>query len=325
MKLFAYEVRADEVEFFEKLRQAHGVEITLSSEVPALDNAYLAAGCDGVTMLGQGRIDAPLLDAYHQMGIRYLSTRTIGYNHIDLDHAKKVGIHVSNADYAPNGVAEYTIMLMLLCLRCYKPALWRINVNDFSLGGLRGRELRNLTVGVVGTGSIGKQVIRDLQGFGCRILAHSKHPAEGVAAEYVDLDTLYRESDLITYHTALTPETYHMVNEESLAKMKDGVIIVNSARGPLMDSEALVVAVERGKIGALGLDCIEKEEGIYHKNHRDDILSNRDMAYLRQFPNVVMTPHMAFYTDAAVESMVQCGVEGILEMAEKGSCRTMLV
>ena len=185
-------------------------------------------------------------------------------------------------------------MLMLLCLRHYKPSLWRINVNDFSLGGLQGREQRNLTVGVVGTGSIGKQVIRTLQGFGCRILAYSRHPAPNVDAEYVDLDTLYAQSDLITYHTALTPETFHMVNAESIAKMKNGVIIVNSARGPLMDSAALVEAVERGKIGALGLDCIEKEEGIYHKNHRDDIISNRDMAYLRQFPNVVMTPHMAF-------------------------------
>lgn len=325
MKIFAYEVRADEIGYFERLRQEYGVEIQLSGDVPDENNAAMVSGCEGVTMLGQGRIDAQLLDAYHSFGVRYLSTRTIGYNHIDLDHAKKIGIHVCNADYAPNGVAEYTIMLMLLCLRHYKPALWRINVNDFSLGGLQGRELRNLTVGVVGTGSIGKQVIRTLQGFGCRILAYSKHPADNVAAEYADLDTLYAESDLITYHTALTPETFHMVNEESLAKMKDGVIIVNSARGPLMDSAALVPAVERGKIGALALDCIEKEEGIYHMNHRDDILSNRDMAYLRQFPNVVMTPHMAFYTDAAVESMVQCGVEGILQMAETGSYRNMLV
>lgn len=325
MKIFAYEVRADEVAYFERLRQERGVEITLSGEVPSLDNAPLTAGYEGVTMLGQGRIDAALLDAYHSFGVRYLSTRTIGYNHIDLEHAKKIGIHVCNADYAPNGVAEYTIMLMLLCLRHYKPALWRINVNDFSLGGLQGRELRNLTVGVVGTGSIGKQVIRTLQSFGCRILAYSKHPAPNVAAEYVDLDTLYAESDIITYHTALTPETFHMVNAESIAKMKDGVVIVNSARGPLMDSNALVEAVEQGKIGALGMDCIEKEEGIYHKNHRDDIISNRDMAYLRQFPNVVMTPHMAFYTDAAVESMVQCGVEGLLEMAETGTFRNMLV
>lgn len=325
MKIFAYEVRADEIEYFERLRQVYGVEIQLSGEVPGPNNAALTAGCEGVTMLGQGRIDAALLDLYHSFGVRYLSTRTIGYNHIDIEHAKKIGIHVCNADYAPNGVAEYTIMLMLLCLRCYKPALWRINVNDFSLGGLRGRELRNLTVGVVGTGSIGKQVIRTLQGFGCRILAYSRHPSADVAAEYVDLDTLYAQSDLVTYHTALTPETFHMVDRESIAKMKDGVIIVNSARGPLMDSNALVEAVERGKIGALGLDCIEKEEGIYHKNHRDDILCNRDMAYLRQFPNVVMTPHMAFYTDAAVESMVQCGVEGILDMARTGQYRNMLV
>ena len=325
MKIFAYEVRPDEAACFERLRQERGVEIILSGEVPTLDNAALTAGCEGVTMLGQGRIDAALLDAYHSFGVRYLSTRTIGYNHIDIEHARKIGIHVCNADYAPNGVAEYTIMLMLLCLRHYKPSLWRINVNDFSLGGLQGRELRNLTVGVVGTGSIGKQVIRTLQGFGCRILAYSRHPDPKVDAEYVDLDTLYAQSDLITYHTALTPETFHMVNGESIAKMKNGVIIVNSARGPLMDSAALVEAVERGKIGALGLDCIEKEEGIYHKNHRDDIISNRDMAYLRQFPNVVMTPHMAFYTDAAVESMVQCGVEGILEMAETGTYRNMLV
>lgn len=326
MKICAYEVREDERESFERIAAQCGVEVTLNEEVPSLDSASLARGCEGVTTLGQGQIHAALLDTWADMGVKYLSTRTIGYNHIDLTHAEQVGMKVCNACYPPSGVADFTIMLMLMCLRHYKQALWRGQVNDFSLNGLKGRELGNLTVGVLGTGRIGQAVIQRLQGFGSSILAYDPHPNPVLSKqiEYVSRDELFARCDLITLHMPLTPATHHIINKESLAKMKDGVVIINCARGDLADVDALIKGIETEKIGALGLDVVEFEEGITHVDHRIDILSNRHMAYLRQFRNVVMTQHMAFYTDTAVNSMVNCGVKGIVEMAQTGTCATQL-
>ena len=152
MKIMVYEARPDERADLEKQAALHGVELSVTDAVPTLENASLAAGCIGVSILGQGCIDAALLDAYHALGIRYLSTRTIGYDHIDLDHARSIGLRVCSASYAPNGVADFTVMMILMCLRHYKQALWRGQVNDFSLTGLQGREMKDLTIGIIGTG-----------------------------------------------------------------------------------------------------------------------------------------------------------------------------
>ena len=326
MKIFAYEVRDDEKKASERLAEEYGVELTISTDVPSLQNAGEVAGFDGITMLGQGNISRELLEAYKQAGIRFLSTRTIGYNHIDLKAAKDLGIKVCNASYPPNGVADFTVMMILMSLRHYKQAMWRGYVNDFSLKGLQGRDLKDMTVGIMGTGRIGLQVIKNLTGFGCRILAYDVFENEEAKsmAQYVDLETLYRESDIISLHMPLLPSTRHIINAESIAKMKDGVIIVNCARGELTDSNALVDGIESMKIGALGMDTMEGEEGIIHADRRTDIIANRNWFYLHQFRNVIMTQHMAFYTVQAVDSMVRCGVEGIVKMSQDGTYQTML-
>lgn len=317
MKIMVYEARKDELADLNRIAGELGVELEISEAVPSLETAGLAAGCQGVSMLGQGKIGPELLDRFHEMGVGYLSTRTIGYNHIDVAYAKHLGIRVCNARYAPNGVADFTIMMMLMCLRHYKQALWRGQVNDFSLAGLQGREMKDLTVGIIGTGRIGTQVIRNLSGFGCRILAYDvqENPQVGELAEYVDYERLLAESDIISLHVPLLDSNHHMINSDTIAKMKDGVILINCSRGELADLEALVEGIEQEKIGALGMDTSEGEEGIIHEDHRIDILPNRNWFYLHQFRNVIMTQHMAFYTDAAVESMVDCGIRGIWEMA----------
>ena len=327
MKLYLYEVREDEREIIESVAKELGVEISCSSDVPAPDNAQRLAGYDAVSVLGQGSISAGLLEKYSALGIKHLSTRTIGYNHIDLAAAKELGISVCNADYPPDGVADFTVMLILMCLRHYKQAMWRGQVNDFSLQGLQGRNMSSLTVGVLGAGRIGTQVLKNLSGFGCRLLAYNRRENAEAAkyARFVDMDTLFRECDVISLHLPLTPETKHIINAETIAKMKDGVIIVNCARGELTDIDALIDGIETLKIGALGMDTIEGEEGIIHLDHRTDILANRNVFYLHQFRNVVMTQHMAFYTQEAVASMVRCGVEGVFAMAETGTYRTKLV
>lgn len=326
MKIYVFEVRDDEREYLEKLSQETGAEIILDSGGLTADRIPDLERDSCVSVLGMYRYGKAELDLLKARGILFLSTRTIGYNHIDVDYAGKIGIHVCNARYDPNGVADYTIMMILLCLRNYKQALWRTQVNDYSLSGLIGRELKDLTVGIIGTGSIGSTVIRELSGFGCRILASSRHENAGVRhlAEYVPLEKLYRECDVISLHVSLVPETYHMINSETLSLMKPGVVLINCARGALMDMKALISGIESEQIGALGLDCMEYEENIVHKDLKTDIFSNRDMAYLRQFKNVIHTQHMAFYTDSAVRSMAECGVKGLLQMYRGEKCETVI-
>ena len=313
MKIGVFEVRADEEEALRAIQKELGFEAVVRQEPLTLENVDLLQGCQGVTTLGQSRLNRELLGRVRAQGVDCLTTRTVGYNHIDLNAAQELGIRVCNVSYGPESVADYTIMLLLVLLRNYKPALYRQNVNDYSLAGLEGRQVKNLTVGVVGTGRIGLKVMEELSGFGCRILAYDPYPNERAKqyGSYVPLEQLWRECDCITLHAPLTPENYHLVNRETLALMKDGVILLNCARGPLMDTGAVIQAVEDKKIGRLGMDVIEEEEGIYHLDRRDDILKNRHMAYLRQFPNVVMTQHLAFYTEEAVQSMVEGGIRNL--------------
>lgn len=327
MKITAYEVRNDERKYFEEVAVKYNIEIVYTKETLNDDTVELARGCLGVTILGQSKINPSILDKLKKLNICYISTRTVGYNHIDINYASQIGIKTSNASYEPNGVADFTIMLILMSIRHYKQALFRGNVNDYSLEGLQGREMKNLTVGVLGSGRIGSKVIDHLRGFGCRILVYDTVQNQNVAhkAKYVDLDTLYSESDIITLHIALKKDTYYMINKEALSKMKDGVVLINCARGELMDIESVIEGIETKKIGALGLDVFENEEEIYHRDRRTDILTNREMAYIRQFPNVTMTQHIAFYTDSAVKSMVTCGVSNLVSFIQKGECENEIM
>ena len=186
-------------------------------------------------------------------------------------------------------------------------------VNDYSLQGLEGREMKDLTIGIMGTGRIGQAVLKNLSGFGARLLAYDIHQNETakIYATYVDLEQFYQECDIISLHMPYLKSTHHLINDQTISKMKDGIIIINCARGQLCNTESLIRGIENKKIGALGLDVVEGEEGIYHQDMRTDIIKNKNMAYLRQFPNVVMTQHLAFYTDAAVSSMVQLSLNGL--------------
>lgn len=326
MKIYAFEVRNDEKKEFEAVKEKLNIDLECAEEGLTMQNIELIKGCTGITVLGRYQYGKEMLDALKERGVLHLATRTIGYNHIDIEYAKEIGIHVCNVAYGPNGVADYTVMMILLCLRNYKPALWRTNVNDYSLEGLQGRELKDLTVGVLGTGRIGYAVLKNLTGFGCRLLAYDVYQNDEVKeiAEYVSLETIYKECDVITLHMPLLDSTYHLINKDTIAKMKDNVILINCARGELMKIEDLIDGIESRKIGALGLDCMEYEEGIVHQDLKKNIISNREMAYLRQFPNVVHTQHMAFYTDAAVRSMVYGSVEGIYDMSRGISIRNQL-
>lgn len=319
MKITAYEVRPDEKGYLEAEAKKNGVEVVLVQGPMTAENLSLAAGSGGITILGDTKLNESLIEEVAKQRIKVVATRTIGYDHIDLNAAKSNGVHICNGYYDPDGVAEYTVMLMLMALRNYKQALFRANANDYSLGGLIGKELRNLTVGIIGTGKIGQKVAELLQGFGCEILAYSRRENADAALgiRYCSLEELYAKSDIISLHVPLSNQTHYMINRDSIAQMKDGVILINCARGELMCVEDVIWGIESMKIDALGLDVIENEEGIYHRDRRSDILTNRNMAYIRQFPNVTMTQHMAFYTEEAVRSMAESGIVNIVKCLGK--------
>lgn len=326
MKIIAFEVRDDEKGYFEKYAAEYKCEITCVTEMLTHDNISMVKGYDGVSTLGKSNITADLEDRLKELGVICCVTRTVGYNHIDVNHAHKIDLKIANSNYPPTGVADYTVMLILMSLRHYKQAMWRGNVNDYSLSGLMGRELHELTVGIIGTGRIGQSVIKNLSGFGCKILAYDMYENDVAKkyAEYTDLNTIINSCDVISLHTPLMDSTYHLIDQEKIDKMKDGVVLVNCARGELMEIDALINGIESQKISALALDVIEGEDGIYHEDKRSDIISNQKMAYLRQFPNVIMTQHMAFYTDIAVENMVKCSIEAVYNFIEKGTCVTSI-
>ena len=219
MKIAAYEVRPDEKPVIERLCKQYDIELVSTPANLDKTTASMAAGCDGVTTLGQSDYCNEVLDELKGYGVKVLASRCVGYNHMNCDYARSLGFRLCNGAYAPNGVAEYTVMAILMCIRKYKKALYNTNDNDFTLKGKMGRELRTMTVGVMGTGKIGFTVIKCLSGFGCRILANDVYENDAVRqyAEYVDLDTLYRESDIITIHTPLLPSTTGMINKEAIA------------------------------------------------------------------------------------------------------------
>ncbi len=314
MKLFAYSLREyDELALLDAQAKKHGFEYGWTSEYPTLENAELARGYDALTII-TNPMTPELLERYAAMGIRGIATRSIGYDHIDLAAAARVGIRVGHAAYPPDGVADYTVMLILMALRKTKLVDAAAAYQDFELRGKIGRTLGSCTVGVVGTGRIGEAVVRRLAGFGARVVASDPYPKAALAdtVEYVELDELLAVSDVVTLHAPGLPENDRMIGAEQLARMKDGVVIVNAARGALIDTAALVDALESGKVGAAALDTIENEAGLYYLDRSRDILPNRDRAVLTAFPNVIVSPHMAFYTEEAVDHMVSSNVEALL-------------
>lgn len=315
MKMFVYGLREyDERQFFETYSRQYGIDFDSSPEKPTLENAHLAEGCDAVNIL-TAPVDRAMIDRYHEMGIRCIATRTIGYDHIDYVYAKEKGIGVLNITYSPATVADYTVMMILMGIRKIKYIRLRAEVQDYTLEGKLACELGNLTVGIIGTGRIGSCLARELTGFGCRMLAYDPFPKEDLKGivEYTDMDSLLRESDIITLHAPAVEENYHIIDADAFAKMKPGAGIVNCARGALVDSDAMIDAIESGHLGFACLDTVEHEYGLYYYNRMGEPLNNPRLAILNSHPNVITTPHMAFYTREAVSDMVENSIIGILE------------
>jgi D-specific alpha-keto acid dehydrogenase len=250
--------------------------------------------------------------------VKYLSTRSVGYNHIDVRRAKSLGMSVENVAYSPDSVADYTLMLMIMAVRGAKSTISRAQVHDYRLNDVGGKELRDMTVGVVGTGRIGAAVIERLWGFGCQVLAYDLCPQSG--AEYVPLDELLQRSDVVTLHTPLTAATHHLLDGRRIEQMRPGSFIINAGRGALLDTEALLPALERGHLGGAALDVLEGEEGIFYSDHREHPVESPLLSRLQQLPNVIITPHTAYYTEHALRDIVENTIINCVGFERAATC-----
>ena len=270
MKIAFYALRDfDELAFVKKFSQEYGIGYVWTAAYPDESNLDLAAGCDAISAT-PCRMTDEMLETWHGYGVRSILTRSIGFD------------------------------------RQMKQIMVRAEAQDFTLKNKMGRNLEDCTVGVVGTGHIGQVLIRHLQGFGCRIVAYDQYENEAVKpyARYVDLDTLWKEADIVSLHLPANAATHHLVNAASLAKMKDGVILINTARGSLIDSRALIDALKARKVSAAGLDLLENEYGLYYEFRAGEALDNEELYTLRSFPNVIVSPHLDFYVERSVASMI---------------------
>lgn len=310
-----YGCERDEANCFREMAARFGVRLTITDAPVCEGNLALAHGNRCISVSHKTQLTSAVLVALNRSGVEYISTRSVGYDHIDMRCAQCVGISVEAVAYSPDSVADYTLMLMLMTVRNTKSTISRVQVHDYRLNDVRGKELRDLTVGVVGTGRIGAAVINRLRGFGCRVLAYDR--CTNASADYVSLNELLRRSDVVTLHTPLNADTDHLLNRQRIDQMKHGAFIVNTARGPLIDTAALLPALKSGRLGGAALDVLEGEEGVFYFDHSQRPIENQLLLRLRQLPNVLITPHIAYYTDHALNDTVENTLINCLRFASE--------
>lgn len=321
MKIIAFSVRKDELPFFEKYAEEFSIEYATTSKDLNIETVKLAQGFDAVSVYTSGEELNEVWAELEKLGIRFFTVRTAGFDGIDLELARKHGIKVANVpQYSPSAIAEFAVAMTLSVLRRVPLALERAQVQDFSVENLMGRELNSMTVGIIGTGKIGVAAARVFNAFESRVIGFDvfeNDSAKGIL-EYVSLDELFAQSDIISLHIPLTPENHHIINTDNIAKMKDGVIIINTARGGHIDSRALRDALVSGKIAAAGLDVYEFERDLLKKDLSGQIIQDEIFRDLKNLPNVIMTPHIAFNTDTAVKNMVKMSTENLISFKNAG-------
>lgn len=277
--------------------------------------AKLAAGHEAVCCFVNDHLDAPTLEAIHAEGVRLVALRCAGFNQVDLGTAARLGLPVVRVpEYSPHAVAEHAVALVLSLNRKVHRAYARVREWNFSLEGLVGFDLHGKTVGIVGTGKIGQAAARIFLGFDCTVLAYDLAPSPALVAlgvAYVSLDEIYRRADIVSLHVPLTPATHHMIDAAALAKMKPGVVLVNTGRGALIESHALIGALKRGHLGAAGLDVYEEEEGVFFEDLSGQVLQDDVLARLLTFPNVLVTSHQAFLTREALSAIARVTLENV--------------
>ncbi|HVA97093.1 MAG TPA: 2-hydroxyacid dehydrogenase [Candidatus Acidoferrales bacterium] len=315
MNIIFFSAKPFDEEFFSKANEANTHTLTFKKEVLNADTVALAEGYEGVCVSVRDHVDESVIQQLQANGTKLLALRSAGFDHVDVEAAKKFGITVTYVpSYSPSSVAEHTVTLILALNRKIVDASQKTQKYNFSLDGLMGFDLNGKTVGILGTGKIGMITAKILQGFGCKILAYDVYQnaeCEQLGIPYVSLDELYAQADIISLHCPLTPETEHIINTESINKMKDTVMIINTARGKLIDTDAVIKGLETGKIGYLGLDVYEHEKGIFFEDKSAGGIQDETLKKLLSLPNVLITAHQASFTKEAKRAIA----ESILQSA----------
>lgn len=325
IKIAFFDTKEYDRKLFDEYNKNYGYEITYLESKLNRETAPLAKGFDVVCIFVNDVVDEKTIEILKEAGVKLLALRCAGFNNVDI---KKLGDElpaVRVPEYSPYAVAEHAVALLLSIDRKIYKAYQRTKKYNFTLNGLLGFDIHGKTVGVVGAGKIGRAFINIMNGFGTRILVYDKFQDENTAKEmnfeYVDLDTLYKESDVISLHCPLTDDNYKMINEESLNKMKDGVVLINTSRGKLIDTKSLIKKLQEGKIGGLGLDVYEDEEEFFLNDMSNSYVRDEELSILLTMPNVVVTSHQAFFTEEALNKIALDTCENIKEFFETGECK----
>lgn len=326
MKILFFGTKAYDEKYFNKCMEQerfkemdiHFIEADLNA-----DTAALASGYDAVCAFVNMDLGKATVQQLHKAGVKLILMRCAGYNNVDLEEAKNCGIRVAHVpSYSPESVAEHAMALALTSTRRTHKAYIKVRENNYSLVGLLGVSFYGKTAGIVGTGRIGAAMARICHGFGMRVIGYDRFPNKALDfVEYVDFETLLKESDLISLHCPLTEESHHLINLETIQKMKDGVILVNTSRGGLIKTDDLIQGIRENKFFAVGLDVYEEENGSVYEDLSDEILQHSTVARLLSFPNVMVTSHQGFFTEEALKAISETTLENALAFGkgEKGA------
>lgn len=321
MKVAVFSMHSFEEEYLSEANKGRHHLIPIENRLNA-QSAILAQNCEAVSLFTSDEASAEVLEILHELGVRFIALRTAGFNHVDLKKAAALGIRVARVPaYSPYAIAEHTIALILALNRKLIRAHNRVMELNFSLDGLVGFDMNGKTVGVIGTGKIGQVFIKIVRGFGCHVLAYDIHRNAELEKEYqvryVELDELYASSDIISLHAPLNEHTHYLINEKSIQQMKPGVMLVNTSRGGLVDTKALIQGLKSKHIGAVALDVYEEEEGLFFEDLSEEILQDDLIARLLTFKNVLITSHQAFLTSTALRNIADTTIAN-LDSFEKG-------
>jgi len=324
MKIAFFDTKPYDKPSFDRYGAEKGITFKYFETKLTADTVELAQGCDGVCVFVNDTVDAEVVDRLQSLGVRMLALRCAGFNNVDMKYAFG-RLHVFRVPaYSPYAVAEHTMALLLTSIRRIHKAYIRSRDFNFSLAGLTGFDLHGKTVGVIGTGRIGRVFIDICRGFGMRVLAYDKYPTkeleDGDNVRYTDLDELFAKSDILSLHCPLNEETHHIIDATALGKCKNGVVLLNTSRGALVDAEALLAAIKSRKVGAACLDVYEEESDLFFEDNSGHILEDDVLARLISMPNVIVTSHQAFLTEEALENIAETTVQNLVDFAEKGQC-----
>ena len=324
MKIAFFDTKPYDKPSFEQHGKEVGMEFTFFETKLNEATAELVHGYDGVCAFVNDTVNAEVIDILAANGVRVLALRCAGYNNVDLPHARGKLQVVRVPAYSPYAVAEHAMALLLTSVRRIHKAYNRTREFNFSLNGLTGFDLHGKTVGVIGTGKIGKVFIQICRGFGMKVLAYDKFPSSGLdngdTVRYVSLEELLLHSDILSLHCPLTEETYHMIDETAIEKCKKGVVLINTSRGALVNAEALLNGIKSRKIGAACLDVYEEESEVFFEDNSGHILEDDTLARLISMPNLIVTSHQAFLTEDALDNIAQTTVQNIVDILSTGQC-----